>query len=50
MQDLEGYLKSAGFGEVEVKLKEESRKIISQWLPGSKAEDYVIGAEISARK
>jgi hypothetical protein len=35
---------------VRVRLKEESRAIISQWLPGSGAEDYVVGAEITARK
>jgi hypothetical protein len=33
-----------------MKLKEESRGIISQWLPGSGAEDYVISAEIQAKK
>ncbi len=50
MMDLEGYLKDAGFGDIEVNLKEESRDIISQWLPGSGAEDFVVGAEIKARK
>eukprot|EP00563_Minutocellus_polymorphus_P011115 CAMPEP_0181061616 /NCGR_PEP_ID=MMETSP1070-20121207/22624_1 /TAXON_ID=265543 /ORGANISM="Minutocellus polymorphus, Strain NH13" /LENGTH=418 /DNA_ID=CAMNT_0023141599 /DNA_START=86 /DNA_END=1342 /DNA_ORIENTATION=+ len=47
---LEQHLIDAGFTEVNVKLKEESRAVISQWLPGSGAEDYVIGAEITARK
>lgn len=50
MTDLEGYLKSAGFVDVKVTLKEESRKVISQWLPGSGAEEFVVGAEITARK
>ena len=31
-------------------LKEESRAVISQWLPGSGAEDFVVGAEITAWK
>lgn len=50
MERLEQYLIDAGFTDVNVKLKEESRAVISQWLPGSGAEDYVIGAEITARK
>ena len=50
MTDLETYLKSAGFVDIEVKLKEESREVISQWLPGSGAEEFVIGAEVTARK
>ena len=50
MTSLEQYLIDAGFKEVNLKLKEESRAIISQWLPGSGAEDYVISAEITARK
>ena len=35
---------------MEVKRKEESRAVIAGWLPGSKAEDYVVSAEITARK
>lgn len=50
MVSLEKYLVDAGFADVELKLKEESRAIISQWLPGSGAEDFVISAEITARK
>jgi arsenite methyltransferase len=50
MASLEQYLVDAGFKEVDMKLKEESRAIISQWLPGSGAEDFVISAEITARK
>ena len=47
---LEQYLVDAGFKEINLNLKEESRAIISQWLPGSGAEDFVISAEITARK
>jgi arsenite methyltransferase len=50
MASLESYLKEAGFVDVEVKLKEESREVISQWLPGSGAEEFVIGAEVTAKK
>ena len=47
---LEKYLVDAGFKEINLNLKEESRAIISQWLPGSGAEEFVISAEITARK
>jgi arsenite methyltransferase len=50
VESLDKFLIDAGFKDVEVKLKEESRAIISQWLPGSGAEDFVISAEITASK
>lgn len=50
MESLENYLKAAGFSDIDVRLKEESRAVISQWMPGSGAEDFVISAEIKARK
>jgi len=50
MESLSQYLVDAGFKDVKLHLKEESRAIISQWLPGSGAEDFVISAEITARK
>jgi len=50
VESLDKFLIDAGFKDVEVKLKEESRAIISQWLPGSSAEDFVISAEITANK
>jgi len=43
-------LKDAGFTNIQVKIKEESREVIKQWLPGSGAEDYVVSAEITAEK
>ena len=48
MVSLEKYLADAGFTNIKLNLKEESRTIISQWLPGSGAEDFVISAEITA--
>jgi len=43
-------LEGAGFKDISVKMKEESREVIKQWLPGSGAEDFVVSAEITARK
>jgi len=47
---VEPLLKSAGFENVVVKLKEESREFIKNWLPGSGCEKYVVSADITARK
>jgi hypothetical protein len=35
---------------IEIEAKEESKHVISQWLPGSKAEEYVVSAGITAMK
>jgi hypothetical protein len=43
-------LERAGFVSVEVVLKEESKDFIKKWLPGSGCEDFVISANITARK
>ena len=50
MESLDKFLIDAGFKDVKMILKEESREVISQWLPGSGAEDFVISAEITASK
>tara|TARA_B110000971_G_C19801810_1_gene404666 strand:- start:287 stop:466 length:180 start_codon:yes stop_codon:yes gene_type:complete len=49
-ETLGALLLSAGFSDVKVEVKEESRDVISQWLPGSGAEDFVISANISGRR
>lgn len=41
---------AAGFEDVRVELKEESREFIKDWLPGSGAEDYVVAANVTATK
>lgn len=43
-------LKSAGFGEIRVNPKEESKSFIKDWAPGSGAENYVVSADIQAIK
>jgi hypothetical protein len=50
MASLDGYLMSAGFKEVELTMKEESKEVIRHWLPGSGAEEFVVGVEIKAKK
>jgi SAM-dependent methyltransferase len=50
VETLEALLRGAGFAEVRVTVKPESRAFISQWLPGTGAENYVASANIEARK
>lgn len=50
MDDVEPLLTKAGFDEVVVQCKEESKEFIKDWLPGSGAEQFVVSANITARK
>ena len=43
-------LADAGFVDVCVDMKEESREFIKDWLPGSGAEDFVVAANVTAVK
>ncbi len=48
--DIKSMLEDAGFEEISIKPKEESREFIQNWMPGSKIEDYVVSASIKAIK
>lgn len=50
VHDIEDMLKHAGFVEIEIKPKDESKIFIRNWLPDSKIEDYVVSATIEAIK
>ena len=50
VSDIEEMLRAAGFSDVTVAVKEESRKFISDWFPGSGIENYVVSAIIKATK
>jgi len=43
-------LESAGFERIEVVVREESRELLREWLPGSGVEDYVASATVEAVK
>jgi arsenite methyltransferase len=47
---LETMLRDAGFSDVAVEPKEESRALISEWAPGTRAEESIVSASILARK
>lgn len=48
--DIERWLSEAGFVDVKVEAKPESRDVIKDWAPGSGVEDFVVSAMITARK
>jgi arsenite methyltransferase len=48
--DVEAMLAAAGFAEIHVSVRAESRDFIQDWAPGSRAEDYVASATIEAVK
>ncbi|MHC4518030.1 MAG: arsenite methyltransferase [Planctomycetota bacterium] len=50
VSDLERMLKDAGFEDVVIELKQESKALIRTWFPDSGCEEYVISATIEARK
>jgi SAM-dependent methyltransferase len=50
VETVEALLRSAGFEDVRVRVKPESRAFIAQWMPGSGAEDIISSATIEATK
>jgi hypothetical protein len=48
--EIESMLKAAGFQQIRITPKEESRAFINEWLPNVKAGDFVLSAIIEARK
>jgi SAM-dependent methyltransferase len=50
VSEIEQMLKSAGFTKIRVQVKEESRELVNQWVPGINLADYVLSATIEAFK
>ena len=50
MPETERMLKKAGFSEIRIAVKEQSKEFIKDWFPGSGAEKYVRSATIEAVK
>jgi len=50
LDDLEGMLHDAGFVNIRIQPKDESRTFIRQWVPGTNIADYLLSATIEAVK
>jgi len=50
LPDIEACLVSAGFGDIRISPKDDSRDFIHKWVPGGKIADYVVSATIEAIK
>ena len=50
IQEIESHLAAAGFTEIRIAPKDESREFIRDWAPGRGVEDYVVSATIEAVK
>lgn len=50
ISDLEQSMREAGFEQISITPKDESRSFIKDWAPGRNVEDYVVSANIEARK
>jgi arsenite methyltransferase len=47
---IEAWLRAAGFQDIAIAVRPESRALIATWAPGRNVEDYVVSATIEARK
>jgi SAM-dependent methyltransferase len=47
---IEDWLAAAGFGDIRITVKPESRELVKTWAPGRGVENYVASATIEARK
>jgi SAM-dependent methyltransferase len=50
VSDVESWLHAAGFQDVRITVKPESRDLVASWAPGRGIENYVASAIIEARK
>jgi SAM-dependent methyltransferase len=50
IEELEAFMADAGFNDIRIQPKDESREFIRDWAPGRGVEDYVVSATIEAVK
>ena len=50
VEELEEMMKAAGFADIYIAPRDESREFIKDWAPGRGVEDYVLSATIEATK
>lgn len=50
IDEIKNMLLAAGFKNIKVVAREESREMVQQWIPDSNLEDYILAATIEAKK
>ncbi|MGE3538709.1 MAG: arsenite methyltransferase [Candidatus Tectimicrobiota bacterium] len=50
LDEVEQMLQSAGFTNIRIQPKDDSKTFIREWVPGSRIEDYLVSASIEAVK
>ncbi len=50
VSEVKDMLRAAGFVDINVEPKDQSREFIQEWQPGRKLDDYVLSASITAKK
>ena len=50
IEELEASMAEAGFTDIRIQPKDESREFIRDWAPGQGVENYVVSATIEAVK
>lgn len=50
IDDLENYMQDAGFKEIKITPKDDSKDFIKDWAPGKNVTDYILSANIEAVK
>jgi len=50
LAELESMLAEAGFAEIRIRPRDESRAFIKDWMPGAGIENYIVSATIEAKK
>ncbi len=48
--EIEAWLRAAGFRDIRIAVKPDSRELVASWAPGRGIEDHVASASIEARK
>ena len=50
VDEIRRILTEAGFERIQIQLKDESKEFITEWVPGTSIEDYVVSGMIEAAK
>jgi len=50
ISELEQYMHEAGFQDISIIPKDESRSFIKDWVPGKNVDEYIVSASIEAKK